>query len=140
MVRRQIARRVECDRLLGPHHHGIDEAAHQHDQRQHHVHDADLLMVETREPFGPQIAPSAEPGDERRHAKCAEHGDQRASHCEVAVKWQGVNGQLAEHVIRFRARMLSRFALELHDACSPAFSRLAGQAARSISRASWNSI
>jgi hypothetical protein len=28
MVRWQIARRVECYRLLGPHHHGIDEAAH----------------------------------------------------------------------------------------------------------------
>ena len=102
MVRRQIAMRVECDRLLGPHHHGIDEAAHQHDQRQRHVHDADLLMVEARQPFGPQIAPLAEPGDERNHAKCAEHSDQCAAHGDATVKRQGVNRQLTEHVSSLR--------------------------------------
>ena len=119
MAPRQITLRVECDRLLGPHHHGIDEAAHQHDQRQRHVHDADLLVIEARQPFPPQIAPLAEPGDERNHAKYAEHGDQRAAHGDVTVKRQGVNRQLTEHVSSFRTgccRVQSRFVLELGDA------------------------
>ena len=103
MVRRQIAMRVECERLLCPHHHGIDEAAHQHDQRQRHVHDTDLLMVEAGQPFDPQIAPLAEPSDERNHAKCAKHGDQRAAHGDVTVKRQGINRQLTEHVSSLRA-------------------------------------
>jgi len=102
MVRRQIAMRVERDRLLGPHQQGIEEAAHQHDQRQCYIHDADLLVVEARQPFGPQIAPLAEPGDERNHAKCAEHGNQRAAHGDATVIRQGVNRQLAEHVSSLR--------------------------------------
>ena len=112
MIRRQIALRVECHGLLGPHHQSIDEAAHQHDQRQRHVHDADLLVVEARQPLGPQIAPLAEPGDERNHAKRAEHGDQRAAHSDVTVKRQGVSRELAEHVSSLRtAWVLSRFVL-----------------------------
>ena len=94
--------RVECDRLLGPYHHGINEAAHQHDQRQDHVHDPDLLMIEARQPFGPQIAPLAEPGDERDHAKRAEHCDQRAAHGYATIKWQGINRELTEHVSGLR--------------------------------------
>src|SRR5262245_41221954 len=69
-------------------------------------------MVEARQPFDPQIAPLAEPGDERNHAKCAEHGDQRARHGDATVKWQGVNRQLTEHVSSLRTGccgMLSQF-------------------------------
>ncbi len=60
VVRRQetfIA--VEGNGLLGTHHDRIGKATHHHDQAQHHVHDADLLVVNAGEPVVPQSTPQA---------------------------------------------------------------------------------
>ncbi len=67
MVGRQITLIAKGDGLLAPHHGGIDKAAHQHDKRQHHVHDADFLVIEARDPVEQHDAPSAKVRNDGDH-------------------------------------------------------------------------
>ncbi len=54
MLRRQIALRAAGrDCLLRAHHDRIGEAAQQHEQPQHEIHDADALMIDGGEPLAP---------------------------------------------------------------------------------------
>src|SRR3546814_1061640 len=72
VVRRQITHRVtECPSLLDAHHDRVGETAQQHHDAKHHVHDADLLVIDAREPFAPEIAPLAcvSDGTQQRDAK-----------------------------------------------------------------------
>jgi hypothetical protein len=55
VFRRQIARRVERQRLLRPHHDGVGEAAQQHHHRQEHIHNTDPLVIDAGDPLLPQI-------------------------------------------------------------------------------------
>ncbi|KAF5294113.1 hypothetical protein FQA39_LY19357 [Lamprigera yunnana] len=59
VVRGQVAHGIACGHgLLGAHHDGVREAAQEHDQAQDHVHDADVLVVNTADPVLPQWAPT----------------------------------------------------------------------------------
>ena len=67
MLGRQIAlRRADRERLLRAHHDRIGEAADQHHQGKHDVHDADALVVGGRDLFVPQVRPCPDPGDPDR--------------------------------------------------------------------------
>ena len=60
MLGRQIAlRRTDRHRLLRAHHDRVGEAADQHQQRQHDVHDADLLVIGGRDVLVPEVGPPA---------------------------------------------------------------------------------
>ena len=96
MSRRQIAVIVVGDGLLAAHHGRVDEAAQQHDERDHDVHYADLLVVETRHPVEQHEAPGAEVGDQGHHRERAEHGDRRARGGNGAVERQRIDGQPTE--------------------------------------------
>nr|GEU28569.1 hypothetical protein [Tanacetum cinerariifolium] len=73
VVRRQEAGIVAKGHgLLGAHHDGVGKAAQQHDDTEHHVHDADAFMVDTGHPVAPQGAPHVElehEGEEKRAAQ-----------------------------------------------------------------------
>ena len=73
MFGRQIAGRLEGDRLLRAHHDRVDEAAQQHHQREHVVHHADPLVIDARDPLAPEIRTDACEVDPR------EHGDNHRS-------------------------------------------------------------
>ena len=103
MLGRQVAVGVERQRLLGAHHDGVDEAAHQHDQRQHDVHHADALVIDAGEPFGPKVLPGLEPGDDDEDEERTAHGDQGAAGGDGAVERQGLDRQFAEHALYLRA-------------------------------------
>ncbi len=47
----------------------------EHHEGQHDVHDADFLVIEAGEPFGPEIAPLAEPSDQHDDDDGAEDDD-----------------------------------------------------------------
>ena len=51
MLGRQVALRAAGGERLWPHHDRLGEAAHQHEDRQDDVHDADALVVYGREPL-----------------------------------------------------------------------------------------
>ena len=68
MLGRQIAARLIGDRLLDADHQRIAAAAQQHHHREQDVHDADPLMVDTGDPFAPEIGHVAlqrDPGEHR---------------------------------------------------------------------------
>src|SRR5690606_37172792 len=91
MVRRQDAGGVARGHgQLGAHHDGVGEAAQQHDQGHDDVHDADALVVDAGQPFGPQVLPFAVVGD-RPHQGDAQDGagDQRPQDDGVMV-WNSV--------------------------------------------------
>ena len=62
-------------RLLHPHQHRLDQRAAEHHEGQHDVHDADFLVIEAGEPFGPEITPLAEPRDQRHDHDSADDDD-----------------------------------------------------------------
>ena len=103
MLGRQVAAVVQRHRLLGAHHDGVDEAAHQHDERQHDVHDADALVVDAGQPFDPQVLPRLEPGDDDEDDQRAAHRDQSAGRGDGAVERQGFDRQFAEHSVYLRS-------------------------------------
>ncbi len=73
MVRRQVTLVLtEGDRLLRAHQQRIREAAQQHHDGEHDVHDADLLVIDAREPLGPEIAPDLEVGQGTEEREPAE--------------------------------------------------------------------
>ncbi|MET3868980.1 hypothetical protein ABIC20_006289 [Methylobacterium radiotolerans] len=70
VVRRQEALLIaEGDRLLGAHQDRVGEAAQQHDAREDAVHDADLLVVDRRDPVTPHRPPEAVVGDDAQHGE-----------------------------------------------------------------------
>jgi hypothetical protein len=75
VVRVEVAvRAVEGQGLLRADHERVGKAAQEHDKAQHHVHDADLLVIDAGEPLLPEIAPELEIG-ERGHQRDAANGD-----------------------------------------------------------------
>ena len=64
MVGRQEAA-VEAEGLLRPHQRRLDQRPCQHHEGQHHIHDADLLVIGAGQPLRPQHAPFAIFGDQR---------------------------------------------------------------------------
>src|SRR6185437_4609492 len=52
---RQETRGLKCNRLLRAHHEGVGEATQEHHQRQQHIHDADALVVDARDPLAPEV-------------------------------------------------------------------------------------
>jgi hypothetical protein len=86
MAGRQVAARIVRGGLLGAHHDRVDEAADQHDQRQHDVHDADALVIDAGQPVVPERPPPAEPCDHAHNRKSAKNRDQRAAHSDPAVE------------------------------------------------------
>jgi len=59
--------------LLGAHQNALDHAAYQHDEGQHDIHDADLLVVDRAEPIVPQRLPPAHVGQQCEDEDPAQH-------------------------------------------------------------------
>ena len=98
MIRRQVTGGVaERPRLLNTHHDGVGEAAQQHHQTQHHVHDADLFVVDTGEPLFPQIAPDAVIGQRPQQGGAADRHDHERCHDHRVMERNGVPGQTSEN-------------------------------------------
>ncbi len=77
---------VEGDRLLQAHHDRVGKAAQQHDERQDHVHDADLLVIDTGKPLGPEVAPEPVFRDQRQDGDAADrHGDERRDQDRLVI-------------------------------------------------------
>ena len=95
----QIALRAAGrDRLLRTHHDRVREAAQQHQQRQHEIHDADTLMIDGSEPLVPQVGHVAlqrDPGDDGQNAQ--DHAT-RSAHDDRLVEWNRAPGQLAKEI------------------------------------------
>ena len=51
--------------LLEAHQDPFDRAAQQHDQREHDIHDADLLVIDADQPFREHRRPEPEIGEQR---------------------------------------------------------------------------
>ncbi|MCY1433325.1 hypothetical protein D9M71_493510 [compost metagenome] len=78
VFRWQVARRTLGGHgQLGTHHDGVGKAAQQHDHGDDDVHHADFLVVDRRQPLGPQVGPLLEVGDcsEQRQTTERDHGD-----------------------------------------------------------------
>ena len=72
MLRRQIAWRVQGERLLRAHHDRVDEAAQQHHEPEQHVHDADALMIDAGDPLAPKVRQMPlddDPDENSEHAR-----------------------------------------------------------------------
>ena len=68
---------IERHRLLQAHHDRVGEAAQQHDNAEHHVHDADALVIDAGEPLAPEIAPELVVADRRQQRGAADrHRDE----------------------------------------------------------------
>jgi hypothetical protein len=78
MFGREVARGLEGEGLLQPHHDRIGEAAQQHHHREQDVHDPDPLVIDAGDPLPPKVGePSLQgnPGEdayehEADHARC----------------------------------------------------------------------
>ena len=66
---------VEGHDLLKTHHDRIGKPAHQHDERQDDVHDADLLVIDGGQPFAPEVSPEAIIGERADRSGAADHDD-----------------------------------------------------------------
>ena len=73
MCREVSFRWAEGESLLQDHHDGIGESAQQHDDRKDDVHDADLLVIDAREPFPPEVAPLTVVSHRAEERAAAEH-------------------------------------------------------------------
>ena len=94
VMRRQIAQgAAEGDRLLQSHHQGVGEATQQHDEAEHDVHDADLLVIDAGEPVAPQQAPQAEVGDRAQERSAAERYGDKSPQQDGLVERDRVPGQ-----------------------------------------------
>jgi len=97
VVSRQEALGVaERQHLLGAHHQRVGKAAQQHDDAEHHVHDADALVVDAGEPFAPQIAPELEIGQDAEKGDAAECDDSEGGHDDGFMKRKRLECQPAE--------------------------------------------
>src|SRR5690606_27330974 len=84
--------------LLAAHHGCIDEAAHQHHERQHDVHDPDLLVIEARYPIEQDEAPCAEICDDGNDRNSTKHGGRRARGSGGAVERKCFDRYRSAHV------------------------------------------
>ncbi|MPL91568.1 hypothetical protein SDC9_37643 [bioreactor metagenome] len=97
VVRRQIARcAARGHRLLRAHHQRIGKAAHHHDEAEHHVHDADLLVVDRGDPVAPQRHPQPEIGHQRQDGEAAERDAREGADQDRFVIGDPVEGQAPE--------------------------------------------
>ncbi|KAG1455361.1 hypothetical protein G6F57_015312 [Rhizopus arrhizus] len=83
---------------LRAHHQRIGEATHQHDQRHHHVHDADLLVVHGGEPVTPQRAPQLEVRHRAEQREATQHHGRQCDHHDRLVQRHGLPRQFTQHV------------------------------------------
>ena len=86
------------DGLLRAHHDRVDEAAEEHEQRQHDVHDADTLVVDRREPIAPEITPISLQRDPPEHAADEEHHERRRAHDDRLVERDRAQAQFAQEI------------------------------------------
>ena len=86
---------VERHRLLQTHQHRIGKPAQKHHQPEHHIHHADLLVIDGGEPFLPQIAPEAEIGQRRQQRAPAERNHRKGGHDDRFVQRQRIKRQPA---------------------------------------------
>jgi hypothetical protein len=94
---RQVALRLERDRLLRSHHERVDETAQKHHRGERHIHDADMLVVDAGDPFTPQIRDPALDRDEGEHAQ-DHHDDEGArEQGNWLVERNRAPAQLAQH-------------------------------------------
>jgi hypothetical protein len=97
MMRRQVAfRAAEGHRLLQPHHDRVGKSAQQHHQRENDVHDADLLVVDARQPVAPERPPEAVIGDEPDQRDAAERDGEKGHDEDRLVIRDRVEGKPAE--------------------------------------------
>ncbi|MCY1550449.1 hypothetical protein D9M68_867050 [compost metagenome] len=97
VVGRQVARRIaERHGLLQAHHDGVGEAAQQHHDAKHDIHDADLLVVDAGEPFVPQVAPLAVVRDRAQNRDAADRHHDEGGEKDRLVERNGVPGQSTE--------------------------------------------
>src|SRR5690606_26951802 len=83
---------VERYCLLDAHHDGVGKTTQKHDQCENDIHDADLLVVHTGEPFVPQIPPKPEIGNQP-HNRDTPNCDHYEGHQEdwfvIGYRFQG---------------------------------------------------
>ena len=82
MVGRKEAGIAHRRRLLHPHQYRLDQRPAEHHEGQHDVHDADFLVIEAGEPFGPEVTPLAEPRDQRHDHDSADDDDQSGARAD----------------------------------------------------------
>jgi len=75
MIRSEDPGRVDREHLLRAHEDGLDQRAAQHHESQNHVHDADLLVIEARQPIEPQRLPPTLPAEEGDKGDGAKNDD-----------------------------------------------------------------
>jgi hypothetical protein len=77
-----------CDsqRLLAAHHDGIRKTTDQHHQTKDHVHDADPLVIDARDPLPPQIGPPTLEGDEQEDGRQYQANCARSAHDDRLVE------------------------------------------------------
>ena len=75
MLGREKAWIVDRDELLCSHEAGLDDRARQHDQSEYHIHDADLLVIEARQPVRPQRRPPAFDSQQNGDCERTNHHD-----------------------------------------------------------------
>jgi len=89
---------IESDGLLGTHHEGIGKATQKHDNCQNDVHDADLFMVDRRDPLAPEVSPQTEVGQTTDNGDATHnHTQKRHKNDRIMEKREGVEGQPAKY-------------------------------------------
>jgi hypothetical protein len=100
MIRWQEAGRTgSCHGLLRTHHDRVGKPAQQHDEGDGNVHDADFLVVDRREPLGPQVRPFLVVGDQTEHHRPEQRNDGECHHHYRLVEGHRFQTKFTEHLL-----------------------------------------
>src|SRR5262249_33747927 len=78
----------------------IGEAAQQHEQRQHEIHDADALVIDGGQPLAPQVRHVTLQSDPGEDCPYAQDHAARGAHDDRLVERDCAPGELAEEIHR----------------------------------------
>src|SRR5262244_3444194 len=99
VLRRQVSLcAAHRDCLLRAHHDRVAKSAQQHDQAEHHVHDANALVVHAGQPLAPQIWPPALHSDGHEDSQNNDADHRSAEQREWLVEGNCCPAQPSQHV------------------------------------------
>ncbi len=98
MVGRQDSAVQRAD-LMGAHHRAFQHAAQKHHPGQHHIHDADPLVVRAGQPVPPKRSPQMVARQQPQCRRRAQHHGQRGTRGHGLVE-----GRIAQEVVEWRGR------------------------------------
>jgi hypothetical protein len=87
---------VEGERLLAAHQKRVRESAQEHDQGEDDVHDTDLLVIDTGDPFAPEVAPQTEIRQQTEHDEAADGDAEECHDQDWFVIRDSIEGQSTE--------------------------------------------